>query len=162
MTTPNELMIGLLELQNAFDRTSEIFLGAYGLTGAQLNILNLLGEEDGTMSQSDMSDQLLIGKSSLSIVIDRMVQRGYIRRQIFPKDRRRVILKLSPAGRRLWESVYPVYRKEIDAAFGAVPPVKRKSLLDGMKLLEMSLRERRPGNNEGRRAGRATNSVNGN
>lgn len=136
-------MIGFLELRNAFDRGSEVFLSPFGLTGAQLNILNILGESDGIISQAGMSDQVLIGKSSLSIVIDRMVQRGYIRRQVFPKDRRRVILKLTPAGRKLWEKVYPLYKAEVDQAFGAVPVANRKAFQEAMKQLETVLRKRR-------------------
>jgi DNA-binding MarR family transcriptional regulator len=136
-------MIGLLELRNAFDRGSELFLSDFGLTGAQLNILNLLGEAGGTMSQSEMSAKVLIGKSSLSIVVDRMVQRGHIRRQVFPDDRRRVILKLTPSGKNLWEKVHPLFRKEVDATFGVIATGKRKALLDGMKELEQRLRQRR-------------------
>lgn len=142
-TTPQDLMIGLLELRNAFDRGSELFLAGFGLTGAQLNILNLLGEASGTMTQSDLSAKVLIGKSSLSIVVDRMVQRGYIRRQVFPDDRRRVILKMTPTGRNLWEKVHPLYKKEVDATFGVIPTSKRQTLLDAMKVLETNLRKRR-------------------
>jgi DNA-binding MarR family transcriptional regulator len=141
-------MIGLLELRNAFDRGSELFLSAFGLTGAQLNILNLLGDAGGTLSQSEMSSKVLIGKSSLSIVVDRMVQRGHIRRQVYPDDRRRVILKLTPAGKNLWEKVQPLYKKEVDAVFGVVPVVRRKALLDGMKEIEQTFRKRR-GDDEG-------------
>ena len=136
-------MISLLELRNAFDRGSELFLATYGLTGAQLNILNLLGEAGGTMSQSEMSEKVLIGKSSLSIVVDRMVQRGHIRRQVFPEDRRRVLLKMTPTGRNLWEKVHPLYKKEVDATFGVIPMGKRKALIDAMKELETNMRKRR-------------------
>ncbi len=136
-------MIGFLQLRNAFDRGSEVFLASFGLTGAQLNILNIVGEAGGTISQAAMSEQVLIGKSSLSIVVDRMVQRAYIRRQIFPKDRRRVVLKLTPAGQRLWERVYPLYKEEVDHAFGVIPVARRKALHEGMKQLETQMRERR-------------------
>lgn len=136
-------MIGFLQLRNAFDRGGEVFLAPFGLTGAQLNILNIIGEAGGTISQAAMSERVLIGKSSLSIVVDRMVQRGHIRRQVFPKDRRRVVLKLTPAGQRLWEKVYPLYKAEVDHAFGVIPASKRKALHEGMKQLEMQLRERR-------------------
>ena len=141
--SPLDLMIAFLELRNAFDRGSEVFLSAFGLTGAQLNILNIIGEAGGTISQAAMSEQVLIGKSSLSIVVDRMVQRGYIRRQVFPKDRRRVILKLTSAGQRLGEKVYPLYKLEVDHAFGVIPASRRQLLHEGMKQLEMRLRERR-------------------
>jgi MarR family transcriptional regulator, 2-MHQ and catechol-resistance regulon repressor len=143
MTAPHDLMVGLLELRNAFDRRSEIFLTSFGLTGAQLNILNLLGEAGGTMTQAIMSERVLIGKSSLSLVINRMVQRGFIRRQVFRKDRRRVILRLTAPGRRLWERVYPLYKLEVDEAFGVITAGRRKPFLDDMKQLESALRIRR-------------------
>ena len=141
--TPHELMIGFLQMRNAFDRGSEVFLASFGLTGAQLNILNIIGEAGGTIGQALMSEQVLIGKSSLSIVVDRMVQRNYIRRQVFPRDRRRVILKLTPSGQRLWEKVYPLYKREVDYAFGVLPAAERKVLHEGMKQLGARMRERR-------------------
>jgi DNA-binding MarR family transcriptional regulator len=141
--SPHDLMIGFLELRSAFDRGSEVFLSTFGLTGAQLNILNILGEAGGTLSQTIMSEQVLIGKSSLSIVVDRMVQRGYLRRQIFPRDRRRVILKITPAGRKLWEKVRPLYQLEVDHAFGILAAGQRQTLYEGMKQLESRMRVRR-------------------
>jgi MarR family 2-MHQ and catechol resistance regulon transcriptional repressor len=89
-----------------------------------------------------MSERVLIGKSSLSIVVDRMVQRGYLRRHVFPEDRRRVILTLTPTGRRLWEKVHPLYLTEVDHIFGTVPAPKRKALIDAMKQIELQLREK--------------------
>jgi DNA-binding MarR family transcriptional regulator len=87
------------------ERRSEAFFQPFGITSAQFNILNLLGNSDGRMDQAELVDLLLVGKSSISIVLNRMVRDELIKREEHPKDRRQVVLFLTPKGRALWRKV---------------------------------------------------------
>jgi len=50
-------------------------------------------------------ERLLVGKSSVSIVINRMVRNGLVRRQEHAKDRRQTVLFLTRRGRERWAQV---------------------------------------------------------
>ncbi len=131
---PHDLLVGLLLVQSLLERRSEAFFQPFGLTSAQFNMLNLLGHREGKMDQAALVDLLLVGKSSISIVLNRMVRDGLVKREEHPKDRRQVVLVLTPKGRALWRKISPRYEagvKEIFGTFAARPPPELPRRLKG-------------------------------
>ena len=102
---PHDLLVALLLVQNFMERRSEAFFQPYGLTAAQFNILNLLAYHDGRMDQAALVELLLVGKSSISIVLNRMVRDDLVKREIHPKDRRQVLVRITDKGRELVEGL---------------------------------------------------------
>lgn len=136
---PHDLLVAVLLVQSLMERRSDTFFQRYGLTGAQFNILNLLGVRQGKMDQAVLVDLLLVGKSSISIVLNRMVRDGLIKRKEHPKDRRQVVLLLTPRGLALWQKILPPYQASVDQIFGQVPATHRHRLLEDLKTLHDSL-----------------------
>jgi len=132
---PHDLLVALLLVQSQLERRSEAFFQPFGLTGAQFNILNLLAYHAGRMDQSALVDLLLVGKSSISIVLNRMVRDGLVKRAEHPKDRRQVVLVLTPQGRKLWQKISPTYEAGVDKIFGALPASRRQAFLHDLKTL---------------------------
>ena len=132
---PHDLLVAFLLVQSRLERRSEAFFQPYGLTGAQFNILNLLAASEGRMDQAAVVDLLLVGKSSISIVLNRMVRDGLVKREEHPKDRRQVVLILTAKGRALWRKISPSYESGVKEIFGALPPARRRQLLDDLKVL---------------------------
>jgi DNA-binding MarR family transcriptional regulator len=132
---PHDLLVALLLVQSLLERRSESFFQPFGLTSAQFNILNLLGHGGGRMDQAELVDLLLVGKSSISIVLNRMVRDDLIKREEHPKDRRQVVLILTPKGRALWRKISPRYETSVGKVFGALPASRRQRFLDDLKVL---------------------------
>jgi DNA-binding MarR family transcriptional regulator len=132
---PHDLLVALLLVQSLLERRSEAYFQPFGLTGAQFNILNLLGYREGRMDQAELVDLLLVGKSSISIVLNRMVRDDLIKREEHPKDRRQVVLVLTPKGRALWRKISPRYETSVEKIFGALPASRRQRFLDDLKVL---------------------------
>jgi DNA-binding MarR family transcriptional regulator len=132
---PHDLLVAFLLVQNLLERRSEAFFQPFGLNGAQFNILNLLAAKDGRMEQGELVELLLVGKSSISIVLNRMAGAGLIRREEHPTDRRCTVLVLTPKARALWKKVSPRYEAIVDETFGALPVSKRAAFLDGLKVI---------------------------
>ena len=110
---PHDLLVAFLLVHSLLERRSEAFFQPYGLTGAQFNILNLLATREGRMEQAAVVDLLLVGKSSISIVLNRMVRDGLVKREEHPKDRRQVVLVLTAKGRALWRKISPTYESGV-------------------------------------------------
>ena len=72
------------------------------LPTGQLKALVTLGMREG-MTVSEVADALHIGKPAASMLIDRLVQQGYVARSEDPSDRRRAIVVPSEAGSALVE-----------------------------------------------------------
>lgn len=79
-----------------------------GLTLAQLRVLLLLYSE-GSSHMSAIASQMNIALSSATGIVDNLVKKGMVYRQVDDNDRRLVICKLTPPGEesvgRLWSMV---------------------------------------------------------
>jgi len=139
---PHDLLVAFLLVQNLMERRSESFFQPYGLTGAQFNILNLLGYHDGRMEQVALVELLLVGKSSISIVLNRMVRDDLVKREVHPKDRRQMVLVQTAKGRALWRKISPIYEASVNEIFGAIPVSRRRNLLEDLKALYDTLRRK--------------------
>ena len=73
-----------------------------GVTNAQLFILRELATSDG-LSINDLASRALTGQNAISTIVTRLGGRGLVRRQRARDDGRRVLVSLTPAGRRLVE-----------------------------------------------------------
>jgi MarR family transcriptional regulator, organic hydroperoxide resistance regulator len=137
----HDLLIALLLVQNAMSRCSELLFQRYELTDAQFNILNLLAQSDGPMNQLALTEKLLVGKSTVSIVLNRMAKAGLIERQEHPRDRRKVVLSLSLKGREIWQKANPDYERTVEQIFGALPKRNRERFIDDLDVLYAELRQ---------------------
>jgi DNA-binding MarR family transcriptional regulator len=92
-------------------RESQRLFKPHGLSAAQFNVLNLLagaGEGEG-LSQRQLADLLVVDRSNVTGLIDRMETAGWVRRADDPADRRVYRVRLTAAGRKLREKVAPLY-----------------------------------------------------
>jgi DNA-binding MarR family transcriptional regulator len=92
------------------------------------------------MDQLALTERLLVGKSSVSIVLNRMVKAGLIRREEHARDRRRVVLVLTRQGRDLWRKVAPRYEAGVREVFSALPRARRKAFVDDLEVLYAALK----------------------
>ena len=70
------------------------------VTMAQMRVLMLLSAI-GEARMSDLAHQLGIAPSTLSSLVDRLVESGLVNRKDDPRDRRSVVVALAPAGTRI-------------------------------------------------------------
>ncbi len=138
--TEHDLLVVLLTLHNVIQRRGDTFFQAYGLTDAQFNILNLIGLAGGPLDQLALTERLLVGKSSVSIVLNRMVKAGLIQRGEHARDRRRVVLTLTRKGRDLWRKIAPRYEQGVREIFSALPRKRRAAFLDDLEALYAALK----------------------
>jgi MarR family transcriptional regulator, lower aerobic nicotinate degradation pathway regulator len=71
-----------------------------GLSGAQLFVLQCLSRQS-PCSVNELAVATATDQSSVSVVVSRLVSRGYVKRVASKLDRRSVELSLTPAGRAL-------------------------------------------------------------
>jgi MarR family transcriptional regulator, lower aerobic nicotinate degradation pathway regulator len=75
-------------------------LGAYGLTPVQQLVLGALCQEEG-ISAGDLGKRLLLDPATLSGILDRMSDRGWIVKQIDQEDKRALRIYLTDEAREL-------------------------------------------------------------
>ena len=81
-----------------------------GLTFQQLIILNSIRNNEG-LTQKELTERLRTAKSRVSLSIDELEKKNYVKRETSANDRRETQLFLTPDGERLCQR----YREESEA-----------------------------------------------
>lgn len=98
-----------------------------GLSGAQLFVLQKLGEGE-TMSVNMVAERTCTHQSSVSVVVQRLVEKGLVRREAAEDDRRRVDLTLTAAGRKVLAKSPMAAQDQVINALEKMSPSARKQL----------------------------------
>ena len=106
-----KLVHDIVATADLFLRESTRLFRPHGLTAPQFNVLNLLaGRADGQgYSQRELADTLVVDRSNVTGLLDRMETAGWVRRADDPNDRRVYRVQLTAAGKKLWQKVAPGY-----------------------------------------------------
>jgi len=139
-TTGYDLIIQVLSAANVMVKESHRLFRPHGLTEAQFNVLNVLGAEPAGVSQRELSDVLVVDRSNITGLLDRMEKLGWVRRADHPSDRRVYLVTMTAAGRKLWEKVHPDYVAAVNRVTAVVPEAELKRTLETLRRLEESTR----------------------
>jgi MarR family transcriptional regulator, organic hydroperoxide resistance regulator len=98
--------MGLLikALQRELERQANEAMQPLGLTAPQADALSVIAQA-GSLSLKELGELLIAEGGHPSRLVDRLVEAGLVERRTAGDDRRRVVLGLTPAGRRLQRRV---------------------------------------------------------
>jgi MarR family transcriptional regulator, organic hydroperoxide resistance regulator len=102
-TLPDEavdIVNALRRIVRAIELYSQEVFKSFGLTGPQLWALKTLSRR-GALAITDLAEALAVQPSTLSVLVDRLERRGFVRRLRPREDRRFVEIALTPAGAAL-------------------------------------------------------------
>lgn len=109
----------LMRSREAVMRRIRPHLRSRGLTDQQWRILRALATDEH-VELLDLSQRCMIAPPSLSRTVPALTERGLVRREDHPTDRRRALISLTDEGRELFEEVslgsaaiYEQIRKDI-------------------------------------------------
>lgn len=130
------LVVAVLSTADAFLRESQRLFRPLGLTGAQFNVLNLLADAADGMSQRELGDRLLVDRSNVTGLLDRMEKAGWVQRKDHPDDRRVYLVTLTPAGRALWAKANALYLDVIAQVTSGLPAKRMDECTEVLTRLE--------------------------
>jgi DNA-binding MarR family transcriptional regulator len=88
----------------------------------------------GRLRMLDLSRSLLLSKSGVTRLVDRMEEAGLVRRSTSPEDRRVTLVAVTDTGRRRFRAATPVHLRGIEEHFG-------RPLGEDVHALRMALRK---------------------
>jgi DNA-binding MarR family transcriptional regulator len=97
--------------------------------------------EHGPLSQTDLARHLTLRKSTVSRLVDQVVDRGWARRRPSPTDARRRLVELTPAGREAATTLGHARAERIGRLLARVPAGDRAAVLAALDLLIEAARE---------------------
>lgn len=102
-------------------------IAAEGLTWSQFGTLDAL-RHLGPLCQKDLGEKLLKSSGNMTLVIDNLEKRGWVRRSRESEDRRYTTVHLTDAGRALVERILPEHVAAITAELSALTPEEQEEL----------------------------------
>ena len=123
-----EAAIELLRAAEKLWNAGRIFLEGWNISPSQFNVLNLLVGRETGCTQTELSRQLIMHRSNVTGLIDRLEGRGLVRRRNSRTDRRAFNIVLTDAGKDLVRQIQPHYYRAMEAIWGGTPDPRAKQL----------------------------------
>ncbi|RSD28432.1 MarR family winged helix-turn-helix transcriptional regulator [Mesobacillus subterraneus] len=88
----------------------------HGLNSTEFSVLELLYHR-GDQPIQVIGKKVLISSGSITYVVDKLVEKNYVRRKGCPEDRRVTYAVLTSEGKRLMDEIFPQHKKEMGSIF---------------------------------------------
>lgn len=119
-------------------------LAQIGLDARQAGILTMVTELK-PMTQKDLGDALGVDRTTMVALLDDLEERGYVRRQRHPGDRRAFLIQPTEAGHRAKDAAIRVLDQQEDLFLGPLATDQREQLALLLKQLMSKPGARPPG-----------------
>lgn len=137
-----EVVSCLRRLFKAIQEYSKAIQRRVGLSAPQLWALTLLAAEPG-LSLGELSERMFAHPSTVSGVVERLVDRGAVRRDVDGEDRRGVRLSLTRSGRHLLRTSPPPVQDGLRRALEGMQAARLRQLRRSLEEIASSTEARR-------------------
>ena len=125
------LLRELVGAYQSFEIYSAVHIRSLGLTPPQFDIVATLGNTPG-MSPKELGEKTLITKGTLTGVVDRLADKGLVRRIASPSDGRGQIVQLTRQGEKLFARIFPAHLAYMERVFAQLSPAELTGMTDSL------------------------------
>ncbi|MFJ7732762.1 MarR family winged helix-turn-helix transcriptional regulator [Lysinibacillus sp. NPDC097231] len=104
----------------------------YDLNQTEFSVLEFLYHR-GEQPIQVIGKRILIASSSITYVIDKLEQKGFVSRRACPKDRRVTYALLTYEGQVLMEEIFPKHEQKINEIFGVLDQQEMDTMILSLK-----------------------------
>jgi MarR family transcriptional regulator, 2-MHQ and catechol-resistance regulon repressor len=119
--------INLIRATDSVFSKSAVQLEASGMTVGQFAVMEAL-HHLGPMCQHTLAKKLLRSGGNITLVVDNLEKQGWVRRERQKKDRRMVVIHLTPKGARLIAKVFPEHAAFVAHIMGELTAAEQEEL----------------------------------
>lgn len=131
MSVNREALVSIIKTSSMLLRLSDRFFAPFKTTDIQFNILMILKNSDQEgISQQKLSEKLVVTKSNVVGLVDRMEKQGLVERKAHPTDRRFNRIVITEKGTALVEKVEVHYYQEVDRMMSGISDSEKKSIVE--------------------------------
>jgi MarR family 2-MHQ and catechol resistance regulon transcriptional repressor len=128
------LWIVLMRCHHALSKIAERSIEDTGLGLTDFAALEALLHK-GPQTITEIQNRVLLASGSMTAAVDRLEEKGLIRRTSAPEDRRAKVLKLTPEGRRVVQKAYDRHAADLESAMTVLSPSEKQELRAMLKKL---------------------------
>ena len=134
-----QALLELLRTSEALWNASRLFFARWDLSPSQFNILNLLSEVSDGWNQVELSRHLIMHRSNITGMVDRLEERGLVRRRSLANDRRTNRVVITKSGLGLVREILPHYYTSAEAVWAGIPEASVTAMVKQFTLLRHNL-----------------------
>jgi DNA-binding MarR family transcriptional regulator len=139
----HEALLSLVRTSALMQKLSDRFFSRFGLTDVQFNILMILKEHGASgLSQRELSEHLIVTKSNVVGLIDRLERGDYVKRVSHPSDRRFNQIVLTPKGQKIEAKIEKTYFKEVDKMMNVLTLSEKRAVVKAMETIRQYIIEK--------------------
>jgi DNA-binding MarR family transcriptional regulator len=116
-------------------KASDRALAPWGVSVSQAPVLVVLREAGHPMTISEVARELFLETPSITTMVDRLAERGFVERLKDRKDRRKTLVQLTKAGKRLVETIREPGEQLQEEMFGVLGRKEREALRAALQKL---------------------------
>ena len=138
----HEAALSIVLTGNLLTKESDRTLRPVGITSAQFNLLMLLKYQstDGMLNQTRLGRMLLVHRSNVTGLVDRMEDAGWVTRMAEAGDRRVKLIRLTQRGERILARAEKAYFGRLEQAMASLSGPDQERLCQMLDRLRARLR----------------------
>jgi len=109
----------------------------YELNQTEFSVLEFLYHH-GEQPIQVIGKKILIASSSITYVIDKLEQKGFVYRRACPKDRRVTYVLLTYEGQTLMEEIFPKHEQKINEIFEVLDQQEMETMILSLKKIGLN------------------------
>jgi DNA-binding MarR family transcriptional regulator len=115
-------------------------LAPLGLTPAQGRALRIIArsQDEEPLRMTELADRLGIVPRSVTTVVDALEEAGLVRREVDPRNRRAILLRLTDRGAAVRDDLREARRRAAEELFAPLSADDRDALASLLRLLDSS------------------------
>ena len=135
--TALKLWVVLARATAAVTKHMESDIARYDLTGTEFGILEALYHK-GPMLLGEIQRKILVTSGGITYLVDRLVEKGLVRREQCEEDRRARYAVLTPAGQSLIKRIFPAHAARIEEAVSGLTATEQREAIQLLRKLGLS------------------------
>lgn len=100
----------------------------FGTTLSRFDLMAQLHRFPKGLRSGELSQRLMVTGANVTLVVDQLVRAGLVVREDDPEDRRALIIRLTPKGRREIERMIPVHAQWVNELLGDLSAAEKQQI----------------------------------
>jgi DNA-binding MarR family transcriptional regulator len=138
----HETLLNLVKTSTLISSLASKFFSEFKINAAQFNILMTLNQFEEGLSQRDLSEKLILTKSNMVGLIDRLEACKFVKRTMNTEDRRFNCIALTEQGKVFLKSIETDYFAEVDALINNIEDKEKKVLNNSLTKISLYLTQK--------------------
>ncbi|MDQ0201381.1 MarR family 2-MHQ and catechol resistance regulon transcriptional repressor [Neobacillus ginsengisoli] len=87
----------------------------------------------GMQTVQQICNRILLASGSMTYVIDKLEQKGLLKRNFCPEDRRVIHITITESGKKIMDKIFPQHRKVIEKLFDGIDQEEKQQIISVLK-----------------------------